>query len=81
MIRVFDLAGTVIEIHKYNGDLDIAVTKVKSGCGNADHKGIARVSCLLRAAPVELYLFMPTEISIPDAEDLKSRVRELRRFL
>jgi hypothetical protein len=24
---------------------------------------------------------MPTEISIPDAEDLKSRVRELRRFL
>jgi hypothetical protein len=28
------------------------------------------------------YLFlMPTEISIPDAEDLKSRVRELRRFL
>jgi hypothetical protein len=25
--------------------------------------------------------FMPTEISIPDAEDLKSRVRELRRFL
>ncbi len=28
------------------------------------------------------YVFgMPTEISIPDAEDLKSRVRELRRFL
>ena len=24
---------------------------------------------------------MPTEVSIPDAEDLKSRVRELRRFL
>src|SRR5881296_2890513 len=24
---------------------------------------------------------VPTEISIPDAEDLKSRVRELRRFL
>jgi hypothetical protein len=28
------------------------------------------------------YFFsMPTETSIPDAEDLKSRVRELRRFL
>jgi hypothetical protein len=26
-------------------------------------------------------LSMPTEISIPDAEELKSRVRELRRFL
>jgi hypothetical protein len=24
---------------------------------------------------------MPTEVSIPDAEDLKSRARELRRFL
>ncbi len=24
---------------------------------------------------------MPTEISTPDVEDLKSRVRELRRFL
>jgi hypothetical protein len=24
---------------------------------------------------------MPTEVSLPDLEDLKSRVRELRRFL
>jgi hypothetical protein len=30
---------------------------------------------------VKLFSLMPTEISIPDAEDLKSRVRELRRFL
>jgi hypothetical protein len=30
---------------------------------------------------VKVCFFMPTEISIPDAEDLKSRVRELRRFL
>jgi len=27
------------------------------------------------------FLRMPTEVSIPDAEDLKSRARELRRFL
>ena len=27
------------------------------------------------------FLRMPTEVSVPDAEDLKSRVRELRRFL
>jgi hypothetical protein len=35
----------------------------------------------LHAALVGLDFSMPTEISIPDAEDLKSRVRELRRFL
>src|SRR5918996_4546802 len=35
----------------------------------------------LHATPLELSSSMPTEISIPDAEDLKSRVRELRRFL
>jgi len=35
--------------------------------------------CALRR--VKLSFLMPTEISIPDAEDLKSRVRELRRFL
>ncbi len=36
---------------------------------------------LCHSPRVELFSFMPTEISIPDAEDLKSRVRELRRFL
>ena len=36
---------------------------------------------LCHSPRVELFCFMPTEISIPDAEDLKSRVRELRRFL
>jgi len=35
----------------------------------------------LHEAPLELSSLMPTEVSIPDAEDLKSRVRELRRFL
>ena len=30
---------------------------------------------------IELFFTMPTEASIPDAEDLKSRVCELRRFL
>ena len=35
--------------------------------------------CDLRC--LELLSFMQTEISIPDAEDLKSRIRELRRFL
>jgi hypothetical protein len=32
-------------------------------------------------APVELCFSMPTETSIPDAEDLKLRAHELRRFL
>jgi len=36
---------------------------------------------LCHSPRVELFSFMPTEISIPDAEDLKSRVRELWRFL
>jgi hypothetical protein len=35
----------------------------------------------LRLAPVWVFFFMPTDVSIPDAEDLKARVRELRRFL
>ena len=36
---------------------------------------------LCHSPRVELFCFMPTEISIPDAQELKSRVRELRRFL
>jgi len=35
----------------------------------------------LRAAKLPLSFLMPTETSTVDAEDLKSRVRELRRFL
>ncbi len=36
---------------------------------------------ILREAQPRVFSLMPTEVSIPDAEDLKSRVRELRRFL
>jgi len=36
---------------------------------------------LCDSSRVQLGFPMPVEISIPDAEDLKSRVRELRRFL
>jgi hypothetical protein len=35
----------------------------------------------LHLALTQLSFVMPTEISDIDAEDLKSRVRELRRFL
>jgi hypothetical protein len=35
----------------------------------------------LRGAQPGVFFVMATEVSIPDAEDLKSRVRELRRFL
>jgi hypothetical protein len=45
----------------------------------AQHAG--RMRYPLRLTRVKVCFLMPTEISIPDAEDLKSRVRELRRFL
>jgi hypothetical protein len=41
----------------------------------------ARAREALRFTSVKLFLAMPTELSIPNAEDLKSRARELRRFL
>jgi hypothetical protein len=36
---------------------------------------------ILREVRPRVFSLMPTEVSIPDAEDLKSRARELRRFL
>jgi hypothetical protein len=47
------------------------------GCGAWEKDGVN----ILREAQHRVFSLMPTEISIPDAEDLKSRVRELRRFL
>ena len=49
---------------------------------NPAHRAQAEKEVLTEIAMVSANCwYMPTEISIPDAEDLKSRVRELRRFL
>jgi len=40
-----------------------------------------RVTPFAIRGELNYFLRMPTEVSIPDAEDLKSRAGELRRFL